>query len=518
MNRRPALLLLGFCLLAGMFGAAAAARGTRAQTTISFGITDDATKYADGGGAFLFRQMNVLGMVENRVIVFWDENTPRSILEGDFVDQMMPVAAAAGIRIVLAIQPIHALAFSTDTRARIAAFADYVGRVARRWPQVREFVIGNEPNVRRFFQPQHAKDGTIVSAAVYEQLLAESYDTLKAIDPTIKVDGLGLSPRGNDRGVGVGAESVSPVRFIAALGAAYRQSGRTTPIADVVDVHAYSNINTQPLTRPYQWPQAGAADLDRVKQAWWDAFNGTAQPLFQESGKPASPNSTYAKFRIDESGTQVKIDPTKVNPSLYSGRENVPTVDETTQARYYTDLISLVKCDPTVATLDLFHLIDEPLLNGFQSGLLRVDDSQRPSYAAVKKAVAAAGTCAKPHRWRHTATVIGARSVWNLKPKPAAQRTFWSKVGAGEEVTAQTGIFAANGGAPTAATLRSSLDGASSTSLMQLGGLVKANNVRSFKLSPLQLAPGRYVFAALLHATMNPARTKLLVSKPFTIR
>jgi hypothetical protein len=83
---------------------------------------------------------------------------------------------------------------------------------------------------------------------------------------------------------------------------------------------------------------------------------------------------------------------------------------------------------------------------------------------------------------------------------------------------AQTGIFAANGGVPTPATLRSSLDGASSSALMQLGGIVKANNVRSFKLSPLQLAPGRYVFAALLHATMNPARTKLLVSKPFRIR
>ena len=323
------------------------------------------------------------------MIVFWDENTPATILEQAFLDQMM--VAAAGTRIVLAIQPLHAQAFARNTAARIAAFADYVGQIALRYPQVQEYVIGNEPNVKRFFQPQHNPDGTINSAVVYEQILAASYDTLKAIDPRIKVDGLAISPRGNDMGAGTGAESVSPVRFIAALGAAYRQSGRTTPIADVVDVHAYSNINTQPLTRPYQWPQAGAADLDRIKQAWWDAFNGTAQPLFQETGDPTGPNRTYVSFRIDESGTQVKIDPSKVNPSLYSGRENVPTVDEATQARYYTDLINLIKCDPTVATLDLFHLIDEPLLNGFQSGLLRVDDSRRPSYAAVKKAIAAAG-------------------------------------------------------------------------------------------------------------------------------
>jgi hypothetical protein len=516
--RGRVLALLAFCLLAGIFGAATADSGTHVRTTISFGITDDATKYADDGGAFLFRKLDDLGMVENRVIVFWDENTPRTILEQDFLDQMLPVAASSGVRIVLAIQPIHARAFATDTRARIAAFAGYVGQVARRWPQVREFVIGNEPNIRRFFQPQHAVGGAILSAGVYEQILAASYDALKDVDPTIRVDGLALSPRGNDR-VGVGAESVSPVRFIAALGAAYRKSGRKAPIADVVDVHAYSNINTQPLTRPYQWPQAGAADLDRLKQAWWDAFHDTGQPVFQERGGPAlaSPGA-HVTFRIDESGTQVTIDPAKVDPKLYTGKENVPLVDEVTQARYYADLISLVKCDPDVQTLDLFHLIDEPFLLGFQSGLLRVDGSLRPSYAAVKKAIAAAGTCAKPHAWRHTTGVIGARGTWNLKPKIRRQRTFWSQVGAGEEATVETGIFDATAGTPAAASLRTSLSGGPSTALAQLGGLVKANTSRAFRFSPVRLVPGRYVFAALLRATMNPGRTRLLVSRPFTVR
>ena len=221
---RGRLLLapLVFCLLAGVFGAAGAGSGTRAATTISFGITDDATKYADDGGAFLFGDMTDLGMVENRVIVFWDENTPRKILEENFVDRMMPVAAAAGIRIVLAIQPIHALAFSTNTPAKVAAFASYVGNVALRWPQVHEFVIGNEPNVKRFFQPQHTPDGSIVSAGVYEQILAASYDTLKGIDPAIKVDGLALSPRGNDQGVGVG-------RRVGLAGPLHRRARRRVP-------------------------------------------------------------------------------------------------------------------------------------------------------------------------------------------------------------------------------------------------------------------------------------------------
>jgi hypothetical protein len=511
---RPVLL----CLLAVVSGTASAGAGRRAvPTTITFGITEDATKYADDGGRFYFHTMTDLGMKEDRVIVFWDENTPTKIMEQDFLDRMMRAVPGSGIRIVLAIQPIHALAFATDTQASVAAFAAYVRQVAARYPQVLEYVIGNEPNVRRFFQPQHAADGTIVSAGVYEQVLAASYDALKGLNPAIRVDGLGLSPGGNDQGLGAGAESVSPVRFIAALGDAYRQSGRTRPIADVVDVHSYSAVNTIPLVQHRKWPQAGAADLDRLKQAWWDAFHGTAQPLFQETGDPGAPGTSYVKFRIDESGTQVKIDPTKVASSLYSGHENVPVVDEATQARYYADLINLVKCDPTVGTLDLFHLIDEPLLLGFQSGLLRVDGSHRPSYGATKKAIAAAGTCAAPHGWRHATTVIGARGQFNVTAKSAAQRVFWSRFATGEEATAVTGIFPVGTGAPAVDQLRQSFSVGPVGALRPLSGRVKANSSRSFKFHG-RLVPGRYVFAALLRATMNPSRTSLLVSKPFIVR
>jgi hypothetical protein len=284
-----------------------------------------------------------------------------------------------------------------------------------------------------------------------------------------------------------------------------------------VDVHSYAAVNTFPLTQRRKWPQAGPADLDRLKQAWWDAFHGTAQPLFQETGDPGTPGATYVRFRIDESGTQVRIDPTKVDPKLYTGRENVPLVDEATQARFYADLIKLEKCDPTVQTLDLFHLIDEPLLLGFQSGLLRVDGSRRPSYAAVKSAIAAAVSCPALHAWRHSTTVIGARGQFNVKAKPAAQKVFWSTVSTGEEATAVTGIFPADGGAPAGAELRQSLVGGPAGAVLQLGGLVRANSSRSFKFHG-RLAPGRYVFAALLRATMNPSRTALLVSAPFAVR
>jgi hypothetical protein len=508
-------LLLVFCLLAAVFSAAGLAGRAAAPTSITFGVTEDATKYADDGGAKYFQAIHDLGMVEDRVIVYWDENTPRQILEQDFLDRMMPVAAKSGVNVVFAIQPLHARAFAVNTDSRIAAFADYVRLVALRYPQVRDYVIGNEPNTKRFWQPQHSPDGKIVSAGTYEQVLAAAYDALKGVDPTVRVEGPGTTPGGNDGAYGVGDESVSPVRFIAALGAAYRASGRKAPLVDLVDVHSYSAINNIPLTQPRKWPQAGPADLDRLKQAWWDAFHGTGQPLFQETGDPAT--GTYVKFRIDESGTQVQIDPTKVNPSLYTGKENVPVVSEATQAKWYTGLINLIKCDPDVATLDLFHLIDEPALLGFQSGLLRVDGSKRPSYAAVQKAIAAAGTCPTPHTWKHTTTVIGVRGSFDLRDKTKKATGFPATVLTGEEVSAVGGVFPLTSGVvPSNAALRQAFAGGPFTPVLRIKGLVKANSSRTFKFKG-RLQPGRYVYAFLVSATMNPARTKLLVSGPFTV-
>ena len=83
--------------------------------------------------------------------------------------------------------------------------------------------------------------------------------------------------------------SHSPVRFIAEMGAAYRASGRRTPLFDEYDMHPYPpNVNTDAYTKKSQWPNAGAANLDRIKQALWDAFHGTGQavPAEQSGGQP----------------------------------------------------------------------------------------------------------------------------------------------------------------------------------------------------------------------------------------
>ena len=82
----------------------------------------------------------------------------------------------------------------------------------------------NEPNQPAFMRPQFKPAGANASAARAGAFLAAGYDALKAVDPAIKVIGLGLSPRGNDTPSAPSNVSTSPVRFLAALGAWYARA------------------------------------------------------------------------------------------------------------------------------------------------------------------------------------------------------------------------------------------------------------------------------------------------------
>src|SRR5919198_4744631 len=161
-----------------------------AHGAVRFGVTEDAGKYADDGGATFFPTLTDLGMTQNRITVFWDAAHPSEIQEKAFLDRSLPVAAADHVDIVFSVQPRHPTDV-TSTPGGALGFASYVALLARAYPQVKQFVIGNEPNQPRFWRPQFSASGRGVSAAAYEQVLTLSYDALKAVDPTIDVIGLG---------------------------------------------------------------------------------------------------------------------------------------------------------------------------------------------------------------------------------------------------------------------------------------------------------------------------------------
>ena len=164
---------------------------------------------------------------------------------------------------MLWIQPGHSTDVTGDPNG-VKKFAAYTALVARAFPSVNDFVIGNEPNLGRFWFPTFNANGTIASAATYEAALAASYDALKAVRPDIDVIGLAVSPKGDDR-PGSARNTISPVRFIKAVGDAYRKSGRKKPIMDNVALHPYPFVNTDPPDKGAPWPKVSVANLDRAR-------------------------------------------------------------------------------------------------------------------------------------------------------------------------------------------------------------------------------------------------------------
>jgi hypothetical protein len=454
--------------------AALALAGGASSTT--FGVADDAGKYADDHGVGFFTMLTDLGMTENRIAVFWDPANPTTIVERDFLDRSVPEAMRRGIDVIFAIYPLKARGL-VDTPNGIQLFAQYAAKVAERYPYVRKIICLNEGNQPRFHQPQFDAAGNGISGLVQEEAMAACYDALKAVDPGIDVIAFGLSPRGNDDFDAPSNVSHSPIRFLKEVGEAYRASGRTKPIADDVSFHCYPNQNTDAPSVGYLWPKAGCVNLDRFKQAWWDAFHGTAQPLFRESGQSGGP---FVRIFVDEVGYQARIAADKAG--LYTGTENVPVLEEGTQASFYAQLIALMACDPNVALLNFFHAVDETSLPAWQSGMLLPDGTRRAAYAAVKAAIASNQQCqGKLVEWTHSERVVGAHVAFKALPRSFIVR-------ADEGFTYDVRI------SRTSSTRR--LTGAS--------GQAEAARDLLFKLP--RLSRGSYRVTVTLRAEMNPAR------------
>ncbi len=257
-----------------------------------------------------------------------------------------------------------------------AAFAKYAAAIAARYPALRAIIVGNEPNLNRFWLPQFNPDGTDAAAPAFESLLAKTYDAIKAVRPTLEVIGVALSPRGGDNPNGA-RQTHSPTTFIRDLGVAYRASGRTEPIMDAFGFHPYGDNSSQPPTFPHPTSTTiGLADYGKLVSLLGEAFDGTAQP-----------GSTLPIF-YDEYGVESLIPPAQ--SSLYTGTEPTTTkpVDEATQAAYYRDALALAFCQPNVQGIMIFHAIDESALDRWQSGLYYANGTPKSGVPVVRDAIA----------------------------------------------------------------------------------------------------------------------------------
>jgi hypothetical protein len=468
-------------LAAGVIGALVVV-GPAAATDI--GANDDTGKYAPDAGAAFYAEMSALGLRQAVVTVRWQPSDPLALTERPLLDLTVSAARSAGLEVVFATYPYPPREIESGL-ARPEAFGAWLAELAHQYPQVRGFVVGNEPNQPAFWRPQFSK-ARQVSASAFGPFLAAGYDALKGVDPTLTVVGVGLSPRGNDRPFARSNVSTSPVRFLAALGAWYRASGRDRPLMDGLSFHPYPNRATDALSRGYPWPNAGFVNLDRLKQAVWDAFRGTAQP------------TTLGGLRLylDEIGWQVET----AGHEGYTGVENVPVTSESHQAEVYGEVVRRAACDPDVAQLNIFGFRDDGARSGFQAGLHRVDGTGRPAAYAVRAALLEPRAC-MASAWRPARSVLGAR-----RPQVRV---------AGTQLTVQ--LTAAEGAVARACLLPGTHSLAAARRVLvsrrALAGACARGPVQANRATMLRLPrPARsHTLAVRLSAEANPSRTTTVV-------
>jgi len=265
-------------------------------------------------------------------------------------------------------------------------FAAYTAALARAFPQIRDFVVGNEPNLNTFWMPQFGSGGRDLAASAYLDLLARTYDALKAVSPHIQVIGGALAPRGSDQ-PGTKRDTHSPTRFIEDLGAAYRASHRSKPIMDAFSIHPYMRTSKLPPTDTHaKSTTITIADYPKLAALLARAFTGTPQ---RGSGLPIY----YTEFGVQ---TLVPAADRYAYTDLKSPSA-ADAVDPQTQARYYREALELAACQPTVKGLFVFHTFDEPDLAGWQSGLYYADQKPKPSLPAFRKAAAEARAASLTH-------------------------------------------------------------------------------------------------------------------------
>src|ERR687887_1492974 len=453
--------------------------------TMTIGATEDIVKQPDLVAAKA--QRDRLKLAALRAVRPTQEWAPGQTEPGgtDFDALKNAVAAAQldGVQVILSVTN-HGSRTTPLSDQDQADFATYAANVARALPYVHEYVVGNEPNLNRYWLPQFGLDGSDLAAPAYESLLAKTYDALKAVSPKITILGGAVSPRGIDR-PNTGRDTHSPTAFITDMGAADRASGRTTPIMDEFAFHPYGDNSSQPPD--FQHPSStsiGLGDYDKLVALLGAAFDGTAQ------------SGSTLPIVYDEYGVETQVPAAKTR--FYDGREAAVTkpVDPATQGSYYAQAIALTFCQPNVRGLFLFHSVDETDLDRWQSGLYYADGTPKTSLVPTRAAVLAA-------RRGIVARCAGLRlSVKAKLDRPATRNPRFS--------------FRLSCDIDCSYRARLEKLPQHSTTMVERGVAVGGKPLRVV-FPTRKLAPGRYRFTVRVVAPVNPGPSRSLFGAPFRI-
>ncbi len=330
------------------------------------GLDDDTAKWRSRSDGLLATYRH-LGIDAVRLTIPWRKGQNRPTVEAGIYLHRAAAMVARGQRVVLAVYGEPQQAPLEDVQR--GHYCGFLKHVLARIPKIRDVVVWNEVNSPDFWP---AAGGAIA----YEALLAECWDRLRRLRPTVNL-------------ISSTAARHDPAGFMRDVGVAYRESGRRRPIVSTFGHNPYPvNAAEPPWVRHDDPATVSQADLPRLLLALQQAFQGTGQPL---------PSAARPSVWYMENGFQTTVPRHKRRH--YNGEETdhwaVPPVapegiepwfrDQASQLR---DSLVLAHCQPEVGAFFNFELIDEDRLAGWQSGVLWRDGTRKPSYDAFREAVA----------------------------------------------------------------------------------------------------------------------------------
>jgi hypothetical protein len=347
-----------------------------ASQTMQIGAAEDEGRNADPAVAQAKMDLaKAAGFDAIRVTAIWAPG--ERVVPPDELQELQSVSAAAafdGITIWTTVMPFGSRTTPLTAVAR-RQFAAFAADLVRRVPLVPYVIVGNEPNINRYWLPQFTSSGTDAAAPAYEKLLAQTYDAIKKANAQTIVVGGSLSPHGSDDPTNI-RQTHSPTAFITDLGTAYRASGRTRPIMDAFALHPYGENSSIPPTETHPTSTTiGLADYDKLVSLLGEAFDGTRQL------------GSTLPIVYDEYGVQSIVPPSEL--TLYHGREPSTTkpVSVQTQGDYYDEALKMAACEPNVIAMFIFHVTDETDLGRWQSGVYYPDGTPKPTRAVVKRTI-----------------------------------------------------------------------------------------------------------------------------------
>lgn len=310
------------------------------------------------------------GLTALRVETRWQPGTlAPAPAEAAALRNAATAAALAGLRVLVAVVPDGPAATpaTPELQAQLAAYAAAVAGLA---PAFDDLLLAPEPNSASAWAPQLGPDGSYVAAAAYLGLLARAYDTVKPLDPALRLWAGPLAPRGLSP---PGLEGSAPAAFVRDLVAAYRASGRQAPVLDGLALRPDAGGPQGPRVARPRSTTIGVADVDRLVAAL-RGFDGTAQP--------------GSALPLLYDGFAVETTPPPGRRAAYTGKEaSAGALGETRQAGDYAAALEVAFCQPAVAGLVLGRVVDDPQLEASQAGLFYADRTPKPSLYVVRDAL-----------------------------------------------------------------------------------------------------------------------------------